>query len=79
MIYSLFLTGLKIMVIFRGAWLEANLVLALPFFLLAIWGGFILKAKRFSWFYAIAGILTIGLMRYFEKALAVEIHTFFHP
>jgi hypothetical protein len=78
LIYSLFYTALKIIVVFRGAWLEANLILAIPFVLLAAWGIFILKSERSSWLYAVIGILIIVLLRIFEKELAIDIQGYFH-
>lgn len=77
LIYSLFYTGLKLIAVFRGAWLEANLILASPFVFLAVWGGIILRKKRFSWFYAVAGILIVALTRFYEKDWAVELNSFF--
>ena len=78
LIYSFFYIGLKILVIFQGAWLEANLILALPFVLLALWGVIILRSGKFSWIYALVGILVVGLSRYFEKDWAMTIQSFFN-
>lgn len=77
LIYSLFFIGLKVIAIFRGAWVDANLILATPFVFLAVWGGITLKRKNLSWIYVIAGILIVGLTRFNEKDWAIELHSFF--
>ncbi len=75
LIYSFFFIGIKAFAIFKGAWLEANLILCLPFVLLAAIGLYLNKLKMHSWIYVISGILIIVLTRYFEKDLAVAIQS----
>ena len=73
LIYSFFFIGIKFFAILRGAWLEANLILCLPFAALAAIGLYLNRLKINSWVYVISGILVIGLMRYFERDLAVAL------
>lgn len=73
LIYSFFFMAIKAFAIFKGAWLEANLILCLPFLLLAAVGLYLNKSKRYSWIYVVLGILVIGLVRYFERDWAVAI------
>ena len=67
--YSIFFVGLKIFVISGGGWLVPNLLLALPFALLAILGGIIVKKGTFSWFFVAVGAAVIILMRIYETRL----------
>ena len=73
LIYSFFFIGIKFFAILRGAWLEANLILCLPFVALAAIGIYLNRLKKYSWVYVISGILIIGLMRYYERDLAVAL------
>ena len=77
LIYSLFYIAIKIIAVIRGAWLEANLLLAVPFVLLGVWGAFLLKRRQYSWFYAAIGVLIIVLIRVYEKELAVTLNSYF--
>lgn len=64
--YSIFYVGLKLFIIFRGAWVEPNLVLALPFLLLAIVSGIIVNKNKYSWLFAGVGAAAIILTRIYE-------------
>lgn len=73
LIYSFFFIGIKAFAILKGAWLEANLILCLPFIILAAVGVYLNRSKNYSWIYVISGIIIIGLIRYFERDWAVFI------
>lgn len=65
--YSIFYVGLKLFIIFRGAWVAPNLVLALPFLLLAIVSGIIVSKNKYSWLFAGVGAAAIILTRIYES------------
>ena len=75
LIYSFFFIAIKAFAIIKGAWLEANLILCLPFVFLAAIGIYLNKSRKYSWVYVITGILIIVLVRYFERDLAVAIQS----
>lgn len=77
LLYGLFFIGVKIFAMIQGAWLEANLLLCIPFVLLAGLGIYLHKSKKYSWFYILIGILLIGLTRYFEQEWAKAIQSYF--
>ena len=64
--YSIFFVGMKIFIIFRGAWLIPNLLLALPFLILAVISGFMVKKENYSWFFVAVGSAVIILTRIYE-------------
>ena len=64
--YSIFFVGLKIFVISGGGWLVPNLLLALPFLLLAVVSGIMVKKENYSWFFVAVGAAVIILMRIYE-------------
>lgn len=65
--YSIFYVGLKLFVISQGGWVNPNLLLALPFLLLAIVGGIIVAKGKYSWLFAAIGTVAIILMRIYES------------
>ena len=67
--YSIFFVGLKLFVIFSGGWPIPNLLLMLPFALLAIISGVMVKKESYSWFFVAIGALIIILMRIYETRL----------
>lgn len=73
-IYAVFYIVMKLVAVFQGAWLWVNLILCLPFVLLAIWGGLAIKRNATSWLYVIVAILIISAIRYFEPELMVFLH-----
>ena len=76
--YSVFYIVMKVFaVLFEGVWVLPNLILAIPFLVLAVLGAVMIKRKNFSWIFVIAGILVIGLVRYFEAEWVVELHEYF--
>lgn len=75
-IYAVFYIVLKLVAVFQGAWLWVNLILCIPFVLLAIWGGMTIKRNATSWLYVIVAILIISAIRYFEPELMVFLHDF---
>ena len=75
--YSVFYIVMKVFaVLFENVWVLPNLILALPFMIFAILGGMILKCNNYSWSYVIAGILVIGLIRYYEAEWVVNLHQY---
>ncbi|WP_373058958.1 hypothetical protein [Zunongwangia sp. H14] len=72
--YSIFYIIMKLLAMMQGAWLDANLILCLPYVGFIIWGGFLLKRKKYSWIYIITGAIVVGAIRYFEKDLMLFLH-----
>ncbi|GHA39608.1 hypothetical protein GCM10007103_21220 [Salinimicrobium marinum] len=64
--YSIFFVGLKLFVILSGGWPIPNLVLALPFLILAVVSGIMVKKENYSWFFVAVGAAVIILMRIYE-------------
>lgn len=76
--YSVFYVVMKLIaILFEGAWVLPNLILALPFLLFAIIGGLMMKNERFSWLYNIVGILVISAIRYYEANWVMGLHEYF--
>lgn len=71
LIYSIFLIGVKIFILFQGAWLVPNLLLMMPFVILALIAGMMIRKKEYSWYFALAGALVIILIRAYETRLVV--------
>lgn len=65
--YSIFYVGLKLFIIFRGAWVGPNLLLALPFLLLAIVSGILVYRNKYSWLFVAVGAAVIVLTRIYES------------
>lgn len=77
--YSIFYVIMKLIaVIFQNAWPAPNLILAIPYIIFAVIGWIMLKKETFSWFYVIAGILVISLIRYYETEWMVGIQQYFN-
>lgn len=74
LIYSIFYVIMKIVAIINGAWLWVNLVLCLPFVILALWGFLSIKKNTTTWLYVIVGILVISVIRYYEANLMIWLH-----
>lgn len=64
---------MKAVVIFGGAWPVPNLVLMLPYVILATIAGIQLKKEQFSWIFVVIGAAVIILTRIYESQLAVWI------
>ncbi len=78
--YAVFYIVMKgFAVLFENVWTAPNLILALPFLILAIVGGIILKRHAYSWAYVISGVLVIGLIRYYEAVWVVHLHQYLNP
>lgn len=76
--YSVFYIVMKTFaILFEGVWVLPNIILALPFVILAVLGGVMIKQKNFSWIFVIAGILVIGLVRYYEAEWVVLLQDYF--
>ncbi len=74
-IYTGFYVLMKIVVIFKGAWMDSNLLLCIPFVGLGIWGGFLLKRSSTNWWFVIIAVIFISAIRYFEIELLKFLHT----
>ena len=75
--YCVFYVIMKVLAIFQGAWIEPNLILALPYLVFAISGAFMVKTNNYSWLYVIAGVILISAVRYYEKAWLFQLHEYF--
>lgn len=64
--YSLFYMVMKAIVIFGGAWPIPNLLLMIPYLILAVIGWMHLKRETFSWWYVGIGSAVIILTRIYE-------------
>ena len=73
-IYALFYIAMKIIAVFQGAWLLVNLTLCVPFVLLTIWGGILLKRNATNWAYVIISVVTASAIRYYEANLMIWLH-----
>lgn len=71
--YSLFYVVMKAIVIFGGAWIVPNLLLMVPYLILAGIGWMHLKRETYSWWYVGIGAAVIILTRIYERDLAVWI------
>ena len=75
--YSVFYIVMKVIaVLFENVWVLPNLILALPFLIIAILGGMMLKRNDYYWIYVITGILVISLIRYYEAEWVVDLHQY---
>ncbi len=75
--YSVFYIVMKVIaVLFENVWVLPNLILALPFLIIAILGGMMLKRHDYYWIYVITGILVISLIRYYEAEWVVDLHQY---
>lgn len=76
--YSVFYVIMKLIaILFEDAWALPNLILALPFLLFAIIGGYLMKKEVFSWIFVVAGVLVISAIRYYEAQWVVLLHEYF--
>lgn len=75
--YCIFYVIMKILAIFQGAWVVPNLILAIPYLIFAVAGGFMVKRNSYHWAYVIAGAILISLVRYYEQEWMVYLHNYF--
>lgn len=74
--YSIFYMVMKVIaIVFEGAWVKANLLLSIPCLFLAIGGAYLERTKKYTWLYVIVGVLTISLIRFYEKDLMIWLQT----
>lgn len=73
LIYSIFYIGLKLYIIFEGAWLIPNLILCVPYIVFVIVSGLIIKSQQYSWPFALFALVVIILVRIYETPLAAWI------
>ena len=76
-IYSLFYVIMKILAVFQGAWLYANLIMAFPVLILGLLGAYFVKMKRYNWLYVIVAAILISLIRYYEQGWLLGLHNYF--
>ncbi|WP_051205556.1 hypothetical protein [Salinimicrobium xinjiangense] len=69
--YSLFYIVMKAIVIFGEAWLIPNLLLMIPYFILAGIGWMHLKRDDYSWWYVGIGSAVIILTRIYESQFSL--------
>lgn len=72
--YSIFFVGMKLFIILQGAWLIPNIILSLPFLVLAMISGYIVKVESYSWLFVFVGTAIIILMRIYETEWVVWMH-----
>ncbi len=75
--YCIFYVVMKILAIFQGAWLFANLIMAVPVLLLGILGGYFVKFKKYNWVYVIIAAVLISIIRYYEQGWLLGMHYYF--
>ena len=68
--YSIFFIFMKAVILFQGAWLVPNLVLMVPFAILALLAWRQVKTENYSWWFVAVGAATIILIRVYETQLA---------
>lgn len=69
-IYAVFYMAMKLIaILFKDALAVTNLVVCLPFLLLALWGWYSLKRKATNWLYIIVAIIAVSAIRYYEADL----------
>ena len=68
--YSLFFIFMKLVVIFRGAWLVPALVLMIPYVILGAVAGLQVKRESYSWGFVAVGAAVIILTRIYESEFA---------
>lgn len=69
---------MKLIAAARGFVPEANLILAMPYLLFAVWGGIMMKKEDYHWAYVIAGVVVISLVRYFERDWMQALNHYFN-
>lgn len=69
--YSIFFVGIKLFIIFQGAWLIPNLVLCIPFIVFAVVSGIMVKNAQYSWLFNVFAIIVIIAVRIYETQLTM--------
>ncbi|WP_051201414.1 hypothetical protein [Christiangramia portivictoriae] len=75
--YSIFFVVMKVISMFQGAWVIPNLILALPYLIFGIVGGFMVKYNKYNWLYVIAGVILISIVRYYEVEWMLQLKEHF--
>lgn len=73
--YSIFYIFMKAVILFQGAWLLPNLLLILPFLVLACISGWQVKKEKYSWVFVLIGAAIIILTRIYETRLSFWIES----
>ncbi|MCL6217570.1 hypothetical protein [Zunongwangia pacifica] len=68
---------MKILAVFQGAWLYANLIMAFPVLILGLLGAYFAKSKKYNWLYVIISALLISIIRYYEQGWLFGLHNYF--
>lgn len=74
--YSVFYIVIKIVAVGKGEALLPQLILVLPFLLLAGLGYWHEKNKQYKWWYVIVGIIVISAIRFYETDLLEMLNTY---
>ncbi len=70
--YSIFYVFMKLVVVLFGeAWPVPNLLLSLPYVILALISWWQIKQEKFSWLFVFIGAAVIILTRVYEREFAV--------
>lgn len=77
-IYCLVFPIVKLIAIFQGSWVYANLIIMVAMLLIGIIGALLLKRNQYTWVYTIFGILFISALRYYEVDLMHYLHSVFN-
>lgn len=72
--YSIFFVGMKIFIVLKGAWIIPNLMVAVPFLILAVISGLMVRNEKYSWFFVAVGAAVIILTRVYELRLVQWLH-----
>lgn len=65
--YSIFFIFMKMVIIFKGAWLVPNLILIFPFLILALVSAWqVKKSSGYSWIFVLFGAAVIVVVRIYE-------------
>ena len=75
--YSIFYVIMKVLAMFKGAWVIPNLILSVPYLIFAIVGAYMVKRNFYHWAYVIAGAIVISIIRYYEQEWMVQLQNYF--
>jgi len=75
--YSVFFVVMKVIAVFQGAGVIPNLILAVPYLIFGVVGGYMVKFHKYHWAYVIAGVLLISALRYYEVEWMLQLKEHF--
>ncbi|SFU33052.1 hypothetical protein SAMN05216480_101784 [Pustulibacterium marinum] len=73
-IYCLVFPLIKLIAIFKGSWVYANLIIMIAMLIVGGIGALLLKKNRYTWVYTIFGIIFISALRCYELDLMAYLH-----